>query len=48
MIHDRSWVHWEEFVSCQDRANETNSEAKGQLSVRHWDVSMNTQYAHKW
>ena len=46
---DRSRVNWEEFVSCQVRANETNSEAKHQFSVRKRDVLMNAlQFPHKW
>ena len=32
---DRSRVNWEEFVRCQVRANETNSEAKRQCSDRN-------------
>ena len=34
----RSRVNWEEFVRCQVRANETNSEAKRQFSARNRDV----------
>ena len=40
---DHSWVNWEEFVLCQDRVNETYSEAKHQFSVRNIDVLMNVQ-----
>ena len=43
---DRSRVNWEEFVHCQVRANETNSEVRCQFSVRNGDVLMNTQ-SHK-
>ena len=39
--HDRSGVNWEEFVSCQVRANETYSEAKCQFCNRNRDVLMN-------
>ena len=35
---DRSLVNWEEFVHSQVRANETNSVAKRQFSVRNRDV----------
>ena len=45
---DRSHVNWEEFVSCQVRANETYSEAKRQFSDRNRDVLMNVQSHHKW
>ena len=38
---DRSRVNWEEFVRCQERANETYSEAKHQFSVRNIDLLMN-------
>ena len=44
----RSWVNWEEFVSCQVRANETYSEAKRQFSDTNRDVLMNIQSLHKW
>ena len=40
---DRSRVNWEEFVRCQVRANESNSEAKRQFSDRNRDVLMNVQ-----
>ena len=43
-----SRVNWEEFVSCQVRANETYSEAKRQFSDRNRDVLMNLQFPHKW
>ena len=46
--HDRFRVNWEEFVRCQVRANETNSEAKHQFSARNRDVLMNAQSPHKW
>ena len=39
-------VNWEEFVRCQVRANETNSEAKRQFSDRNRDVLMNVQSPH--
>ena len=45
---DHSRVHWEEFVCCQVRANETYSEAKRQFSARNKDVLMNAQSPHKW
>ena len=45
---DRFRVNWEEFVRCQVRASETNSEAKRQFSVRNRDVLMNDQSPHKW
>ena len=45
---DRSRVNWEEFVYCQERANETYSEAKHQFSDRDRDVLMNVQCPHKW
>ena len=37
---DRSRVNWEEFVRCQVRANETNSEAKRRFSDRNRAVLM--------
>ena len=46
--HDRSKVNWEEFVRCQVRTNETNSEAKRQFSDRNRVVLMNVQSPHKW
>ena len=46
--HDHSRVNWEEFVSCQVRANETYSEAKHQFSDRNRDVLMNVHSSHKW
>ena len=45
---DCSQVNWEEFVRCQVRANETYSEVKRQLSVRHRDVLISAQSPHKW
>ena len=39
--HDRSRVNWKQFVRCQVRASETNSEAKRQFSVRNMDVLLN-------
>ena len=45
---DRSRVNWEEFVHCQVRANETNTEAKHQFSDRNRAVLMNVQSPHKW
>ena len=48
MDRDRSRVNWEEFVRCQVRANETDSELKRQFSARNRDVLMNTQSPHKW
>ena len=45
---DHSRVNWEEFVSCQVRANETYSEAKHQFSDRNRDVLMNVHSSHKW
>ena len=48
---DRSQVHWEEFVHCQVRANETYSELtkpKCQFSARNRDALMNAQSPHKW
>ena len=44
---DRSRVNWEEFVSCQVRANETYSEAKRQFSNRNRAVLTNVQSPHK-
>ena len=41
-------VNWEEFVLCQVRANETNSEAKRQFTDRNRAVLMNVQPPHKW
>ena len=38
---DHSRVNWEEFVSCQVRANETYSEAKRQFSDRNKAVLVN-------
>ena len=43
-----SRVNWEEFVSCQVRANETYSDAKSQFSNRNRAVLMNVQSPHKW
>ena len=40
---DRSRVNWEEFVSCQVRANETNSEAERHFTDRNRDVLINVQ-----
>ena len=40
---DCSLVNWEEFVSCQIRANETYSEAKRQFSARSRDILLNAQ-----
>ena len=48
MARDRSRVNWEEFVHCQVRTNETNSEAKRQFIVRNRDVLMNALSPHKW
>ena len=45
---DRSRVNWEEFVRCQVRANETNSEATRQFSDRNRAVLMIVQSPHKW
>ena len=45
---DRSRVNWEEFIRCQVRAKETNSEIKRQFSVRNRDVLMNAWSLHKW
>ena len=45
---DRSRVNWEEFVRCQVRANETDSEAKPQFSDRNRAVLLNVQFPHKW
>ena len=45
---DHSRVNWEEFVHCQVRANETNSEAKHQFRARNRDVLMNAPCPHKW
>ena len=45
---DRFRVNYEEFVSCQVVANETNSGVKRQFSVRNRDVPMNAQSLHKW
>ena len=45
---DSSRVNWNEFVHCQMRANETNSEAKRQFSDRNMAVLMNVQSPHKW
>ena len=42
---DHSRVNWEEFVSCQVRANETYSEAKFQF---YKDVLINAQSSDKW
>ena len=39
---------WEEFVCCQVRANETDSEAKHQFSDRNRYFLMNVQSPHKW
>ena len=44
---DCSRVNWEEFVRCQVRANETNSEAKRQFSDRNRDDLMNVQSPNK-
>ena len=44
---DRSQVNWKEFVRCQVRANQTNSGAKHQFSVRNMDVLMNVLSPHK-
>ena len=44
---DSSRVNWEEFVRCQVRANETNSEAKRQFSDRNRAVLMNFQSSQK-
>ena len=40
---DGSRVNWEQFVCCQERANETYSEAKRQFSDRNRNVLMNVQ-----
>ena len=45
---DRSRVNWEEFVRCQERANETYSEALRQFSDRNRAVLMNVQSPYKW
>ena len=45
---DRSLVNWEEFVRCQVRANETNSEARRQFSFRNSYILKNAQSPHKW
>ena len=45
---DRSRVNCEEFVRCQVKANETDSEAKRQFNDRNRDVLMNVQSPHKW
>ena len=47
-IRGHSRVNWEEFVSCQLRANETYSKAKRQFSDRNSDVVINVQSPHKW
>ena len=44
---DRFRVNREEFIRCQVRANETNSEAKCQFSDSNGDILMNVQSAHK-
>ena len=41
-------VNWEEFVRCQERANETYSEAKRPFRDRNRAVLMNVQSPHKW
>ena len=38
---DRSRVNWEEFLRCQVRANETNSDSYSQFSARNRDILMN-------
>ena len=43
-----SRVNWEEFISCQVRDNETNSETKRQFSDRNRDVLLSVQSPHKW
>ena len=45
---DRSRVNWDEFVHCQVRSNETDSEAKRQFSARNRDILKNAQSPHKW
>ena len=45
---DLSRVNWEEFVSCQVRANETYSKAKRQLRDIKRNVLMDAQSADKW
>ena len=42
-----SLVNWEQYVCCQVRANEINSEAKRWFSVIKMDDFMNTQ-SDKW
>ena len=45
---DRSQVNWEEFVCCEERANETYLNAKCQFSARNREVLMNDKSPHKW
>ena len=45
---DRSRVNWDEFVHYQRRANEVNTAAGRQFSVRRRDVLINDQSAYKW
>ena len=45
---NRSLVNYEEFVPCQVRANEANSEAKRQVIVKNRPVLMNAQSPHQW
>ena len=44
---DRSRVNWKEFVCCQEKANETYSEAQRQFSDRNRDVVRNVWSIHK-
>ena len=45
---DCSRINWEEFVRCQERANETYSEAERQFNDRNRVVLRNVQSPHKW
>ena len=45
---DRSQFNWEKFVRCEERANETYSEAESKFSVRNRDIVMNAQSPHQW
>ena len=44
---DRSRVNWKEFVCCQVRPNEKNSEAKRQFWDKNRAVLVNVQSPHK-
>ena len=47
-ILDHFWVNWEEFVHCQEIANETYSEDQCEFSDRNKDILMKVNSPHQW